>query len=140
VDDDRIRFGERRPPYVFALPALVVPVAVCGIPGHTGSLTRLAAEGAVLCVLAAVVGFETTVPVGLVAVACSVLSLNGFAEDSYGQLGWHPGVDLAATAALAGAWAVAYAARRGLDRGHPPVAARTGPYRFEEPDPEDGNR
>ena len=109
----------RRPDGFLAIPALIAPVAVCGIPRHTSSGVRLAAEVAVLALVVGVVGFESTVSVGLVAVGTSLLSLNGFAEDAYGQLGWHPGVDLRAATVLATALALASAARRGVDQARP---------------------
>ena len=65
------------------------------------------------------IGFESTGSVGLIAVGTSLLSLNGFAEDAYGQLGWHPAVDLRAAAALCAALALACAARRAVDRSGP---------------------
>lgn len=114
--DDRVRITGRRPAGFLAIPALIAPVAVCGIPGHTNSGLQLAAEVAVLALVVGVVGFESSVSVGLVAVAASLLSLDGFAEDAYGQLGWHPGVDLRAAAVLFAALALACAARRGVDR------------------------
>jgi hypothetical protein len=125
VRDDRVRVAGRRPAGFLAIPALVVPVAVCGIPGRTSSGTQLAAELAVLALVVGVVGFESTVSVGLVAVAGSLLSLNGFAEDAYGQLGWHPGVDFRAAAVLCAALALACAARRGVDRARPEPAAES---------------
>jgi hypothetical protein len=112
----------RRPPGFLAVPALVAPVAVCGIPGHTDSGVRLAAEVAVLAVVVGVIGFESTPWVGLVAMVTSLLSLNGFVEDWYGQLGWHPAVDLRAAAVLAAALALGCAARRGVDRAGPDSA------------------
>ena len=126
--EDRVpvRVAERRPAGFFAIPALVAPVAVCGIPGHTSSGLRLAAEVAVLALVVAVVGFESSVSAGLVAVVTSLLSLNGFAEDAYGQLGWHPAVDLRAAAVLAAALAVACAARRGVD-ARPRPSPEEGP-------------
>ncbi len=128
---------DRRPAGLLAVPALFVPVAVCGIPGHTDSATRIAAEIAVLALVVGVVAFESTPAAGLVVIASSLLSLNGFAEDWYGELGWHPGVDLRAAAVLAAAWALGSAARRGVDRRTSPP----GPsFRVEELDPEDGNR
>ena len=117
--DDRVRVAGRRPAGFLAIPALVVPVAVCGIPGHTSSGLRLAAEVAALALVVGVVGFESTASVGLVAVAASLLSLNGFAEDAYGQLGWHPAVDLRAAVVLCVALGLACAARRGVDRAGP---------------------
>ena len=41
--------------------------------------------------LVGVVGFESTAPVGLLAIVASVLSLNGFAEDEYGRARLAPG-------------------------------------------------
>lgn len=120
--EDRVRGAGRRPGGFLAIPALIAPVAVCGIPGHTSSGLRLAAEVAVLALVVGVVGFESTVSVGLLAVGTSLLSLNGFAEDAYGQLGWHPGVDLRAATVLVAALALACAARRGVDQ--PPPDAR----------------
>ena len=61
----------------------------------------------------------------MVAVAASLLSLNGFAEDAYGQLGWHPAVDLRAAAALCAALVLACAARRGVDRARPEPPAES---------------
>jgi hypothetical protein len=119
----------RRPGGFLAIPALIAPVAVCGIPGHTSSGLQLAAEVAVLAVIVAVVGFESTVSAGLVAVTASLLSLDGFAEDAYGQLGWHPGVDLRAAAVLATALALACAARRGVDRARPDLRRERTPAR-----------
>ena len=117
--EGRVQDAERRPGGFLAIPALVAPVAVCGIPGHTDSGIQLAAEVAVLALVVGVIGFESTVPVGLVAVGTSLLSLNGFAEDAYGQLGWHPAVDLRAAAVLCVALALASAARRDVDRPSP---------------------
>ena len=117
--DDRVRVAGRRPAGFLAIPALFGPVAVCGIPGHTSSGMELAAEVAVLALVVGVVGFESTVSVGLVAVTASLLSLNGFAEDAYGQLGWHPAVDLRAAVVLSVALALACAARRGVDQPRP---------------------
>jgi hypothetical protein len=125
VHDGRARVAPRRPGGLFAIPALVAPVAVCGIPGHTGSGTQLAAEVAVLALVVGVVGVVSTGSVGLVAVGTSLLSLNGFAEDAYGQLGWHPGVDLRAAAVLSAALVLACAARRGLDRARPEPPAES---------------
>jgi hypothetical protein len=110
---------DRRPSGLLAVPALFVPVAICGIPGHTDSTARIAAEIAALAVAVAVVGFESTPLAGLVVVTSSLLSLNGFVEDRYGQLGWHPGVDLRAATVLAVAWALAYAARSRIDQHRP---------------------
>src|SRR6185503_9999446 len=107
---------QRRPAGFLAIPALFAPVAVCGIPGHTSSGSQLSAEVAVLALVVGVVGFESTVSLGLIAAGTSLLSLNGFAEDSYGQLGWHPGVDLRAAAVIGAALVLACAARRGVDR------------------------
>jgi hypothetical protein len=119
VRDGQEQVARRRPAGFLAIPALVAPVAVCGIPGHASSGTQLAGEVAVLALIVGVVGFESTVSVGLVAVGTSLLSLNGFAEDAYGQLGWHPVVDLRAAAVLGAALALACAARRGVDRVRP---------------------
>lgn len=136
MDDGGLRVDTRQPSMALAVAALAVPVAVCGIPGHTDSLSRIAAEAGVLAVLVAVVGFESTAPFGLVAIVASVLSLNGFAEDQYGELGWHPAVDLRVVAVLGITWAVAFAARRGVDQrlSHQP------PHRSEELEPKDGDR
>ena len=123
--EGRVQDAERRPGGFLAIPALVAPVAVCGIPGHTDSGIQLAAEVAVLALVVGVIGFESTVPVGLVAVGTSLLSLNGFAEDAYGQLGYHPGVDLRAAAVLCVALFLASAARRGVDRDRPGTLAGT---------------
>jgi len=136
VDDSGLRVDTRQPSMALAVAALAVPVAVCGIPGHTDSLTRLAAEAGVLAVLVAVVAFESTAPFGLVAIVASVLSLNGFAEDQYGELGWHPAVDLRVVAVLGITWAVAFAARRGVDQR----LSRHPPHRSEELEPKDGDR
>jgi hypothetical protein len=125
VHDGRVRLAQRRPGGFLAIPALVAPVAVCGIPGHTSSGTQLAAEVAVLALVVGAVGFESTVSVGLVALGTSLLSLNGFAEDAYGQLGWHPGVDLRAAAVLCAALALACVARRGVDRARPEPPAES---------------
>jgi hypothetical protein len=136
VDSTAVRVATRQPSLGLAVAALAVPVAVCGIPGHTDSMTRIAGEVGVLALLVGVVGFESTAPAGLLAIVTSVLSLNGFAEDRYGQLGWHPAVDLRATAVLAAAWAIAFAARRGVDRRPFPEP----PHWSEELEPEDGDR
>jgi hypothetical protein len=133
VNDGGLRVASRRPSGFLAIAALAVPLAVCGIPGHTDSTTWIAAEAGVLAVLVGVVGFESTAPAGLLAIVTSVLSLNGFAEDQYGELGWHPTVDFRVTAVLGVAWAVAFAARRGVDQRQPPQWS-------EELDPEDGDR
>jgi hypothetical protein len=119
-----------------AVAALAVPVAVCGVPGHTDSMTWIAAEVGVLAVLVGVIGFESTAPFGLLAIVTSVLSLNGFAEDRYGELGWHPAVDLRVTAVLGVAWAIAFAARRGVDHR----LSQQPPHRSEELEPKDGDR
>jgi hypothetical protein len=119
VRDGRMRLPPPRPGGFLAIPALVAPVAICGIPGRTSSGTQLAAEVALLALVVGVIGFESTVSVGLVAIAASLLSFNGFAEDAYGQLGWHPAVDLRAAAVLSAALALACAARRGVDRTRP---------------------
>ena len=123
--DGRVQVVRRRPAGFLAIPALVAPVAICGIPGHTSSGTELAAEVAVLALVVGVVGFESTGSVGLVAVATSLLSLNGFAEDAYGQLGWHPAVDLRAATVLCAALVLACAARRGVDRARPEPPAES---------------
>jgi hypothetical protein len=125
VQDDRVQGAPRRPGGFLAIPALVAPVAICGMPGHTSSGTRLAAEVGLLALVVGVVGFESTVSVGLVAAGTSVLSLNGFAEDAYGQLGWHPGVDLRVAAVLCAALVLACAARRGVDRARPEPPAES---------------
>ena len=125
MHDGRVQGAPRRPGGFLAIPALVAPVAICGIPGHTSSGTELAAEVGVLALVVGVVGFESTGSVGLVAVAASLLSLNGFAEDAYGQLGWHPAVDLRAAAALCAALVLACAARRGVDRARPEPPAES---------------
>ena len=136
MDNGGLRVDTRQPSMALAVAAVAVPVAVCGIPGHTDSMTRIAAEVGVLTVLVAVVGFESTAPFGLLAIVVSVLSLNGFAEDQYGELGWHPAVDLRVIAVLGVTWAVASAARRGVDHrvSHQP------PHRSEELEPKDGDR
>ena len=125
MHDGRVQGAPRRPGGFLAIPALVAPVAICGIPGHTSSGTELAAEVGVLALVVGVVGFESTGSVGLVAVAASLLSLNGFAEDAYGQLGWHPAVDLRAAAALCAALVLACAARRCVDRARPEPPAES---------------
>ena len=125
MHDGRMRVTPRRPAGFLAIPTLVAPVAICGIPGHTSSGTQLAAEVAVLALVVGVIGFESTVSVGLVAVGTSLLSLNGFAEDAYGQLGWHPSLDLRAAAVLCAALALACAARRGVDRARPEPPAES---------------
>lgn len=114
-----LRVPGRRPSGFLAVPALVAPVAVCGIPGHTGSGLRVAAAVAVLAVVVAVIGFESTAPAGLLAIGTSVLSLNGFTEDAYGQLGWHPTTDSRAAAALLLAWCLGYATRAGIEQVRP---------------------
>jgi hypothetical protein len=129
VDHAGRRETGRRPFGFLAVPALVAPVAV---PGHTDSDVRLAAEVAVLAVVVGVIGFESALWAGLVAVVTSLLSLNGFVEDWYGQLGWHPGVDLRAAAVLAAALAVGCAGRRGVDGARPESA--------EVPSSENGDR
>ena len=136
VQDGEPRVAERRLSGFLAIAALAVPVAVCGIPGHRDSTTWIAAEAGVLAVLVAVVGFESTAPAGLLAIVTSVLSLNGFTEDRYGQLDWHPGVDFRVTVVLGAAWALAYAARRGVDQRLAPQPA----YWVHELEPEDGDR
>jgi hypothetical protein len=137
VDDGELRVVDRRPGGLLAVPGLFVPVAVCGIPGHTDSVTRVAAEIGVLALVVGIVGFESTAGAGLVVIVSSLLSLNGFVEDRYGQLGWHPGVDLRAAAVLGAAWALAYAARRSVDQHQP---HRPAHYRLRELEPEDGDR
>ena len=122
MDREGRRVTGQRPPGFLAVPALVAPLAVCGIPGHTDSGVRLAAEVAVLAIVVGVIGFEDTLWVGLVAVVSSLLSLNGFVEDWYGQLGWHPAVDLRTAAVLAAALALARAGCRGVDRTRPEPA------------------
>jgi hypothetical protein len=136
VGDGELRVVGRRPSGFLAIGALAVPVAVCGIPGHKDSTTWIAAEVGVLSIMVAVIGFESTAPAGLLAIATSVQSLDGFTEDHCGELGWHPGVDLRATVVLAVAWALAYAARRGVDQRRP----RQPPHWWEELDSEDGDR
>lgn len=140
MDDGELRVVDRRPSGLLAIPALFVPVAVCGIPGHTDSATRIAAEVAVLAVVVGVVGFESTAGAGMVVIVSSVLSLNGFVEGQYGQLGWHPGVDLRAAAVLCAAWVLAYAARSGVDRHQLHSLSNPPPHWAEELDPEDGDR
>ena len=136
MDDGGRRVDTRQPSMALAVAALAVPVAVCGIPGHTDSMTWIATEVGVLTVLVAVVGFESFAPFGLLAIVASVLSLNGFAEDQYGELGWHPAVDLRVTAVLGITWAVAFAARRGVDQRLPHQPS----HRSEELEPKDGDR
>jgi hypothetical protein len=136
VDDGGLRVDTHQPSIALAVAALAVPVAVCGIPGHTDSMTRIAAEVGVLTVLVAVVGFESTALFGLLAIVASVLSLNGFAEDQYGELGWHPAVDLRVIAVLGITWAVAFAAQRGVDHR----LSRQPLHRSEELEPKDGDR
>lgn len=114
MDRGGLRGTGRWPAGFLAVPALAVPVAVCGIPGHTGSGPRIAAEVAVLAIVVAVIGFESTASAGLLAMGTSVLSLNGFTEDAYGQLGWHPATDSRAAAALLLAWGFGCAARAGV--------------------------
>lgn len=101
----------RRPLELVAFPALLIPVGICGVAGHTQSTSRIAAEIAVLALFVAVVGFVAAALAGLIGVTASLLSLNGFAEGEYGQLGWHPEVDLRAAAVLTSCWAVAFVAR-----------------------------
>src|SRR6185503_395094 len=60
---------QRRPAGFLAIPALFAPVAVCGIPGHTSSGSQLSAEVAVLALVVGVVGFESTVSLGLIGAA-----------------------------------------------------------------------
>lgn len=140
MDDGELRVVDRRPAGFLAVPGLFVPVAMCGIPGHTDSVTRIAAEIAVLALAVGIVGFESTAGAGLVVIVSSLLSLNGFVEDRYGQLGWHPGVDLRAAAVFCTAWALAYAARRGVDRHQPYRPYQAARYWAQELDPEDGDR
>ena len=140
MDDGELRVVDRRPSGLLAIPGLFVPVAVCGIPGHTGSATRIAAEVAVLAVVVGIIGFESSAGAGLVVVVSSLLSLNGFVEDRYGQLGWHPGTDLRAAAVLCAAWVLAYAARRGVDQHQPHRGHHDARYRVLGPLPEDGDR
>lgn len=140
MGDSELRFVDRRPSGLLAVPGLFVPVAVCGIPGHTASVTRIAAEIAVLAVVVGVVGFESTAGAGLVVIVSSLLSLNGFVEDRYGQLGWHPGVDLLAAAVLCAAWAIAYAARRGVDQHQRTGPSHRAPRWVEELNPRDDGR
>lgn len=136
MDDGGLRVDTRQPSIALAVAALAVPVAVCGIPGHTDSMTRIAAEVGVLTVLVAVVGFESTPLFGLLAIVASVLSLNGFAEDQYGELRWHPAVDLRVIAVLGVTWAVAFAARRGVDHR----VSRQPSHQSDELEPKDGDR
>lgn len=140
MEDGELRVVDRRPSGLLAVPGLFVPVAVCGIPGHTESVARIAAEIAVLALVVGIVGFESTAGAGLVVIVSSLLSLNGFVEDQYGQLGWHPGVDLRAAAVLCAAWTLAYAARSGVDRQQPHRLSHHVRYRVEELDHEDGDR
>lgn len=140
MGDGELRLVDRHPSGLLAVPALFVPVAVCGIPGHTDSMTRIAAEVAVLALVVGIVGFESTAGAGLVVIVSSLLSLNGFVEDRYGQLGWHPGVDLRAAAVLGAAWLLAYAARSGVDRRPPYRPYRDLRHRVEQLDHEDGDR
>jgi hypothetical protein len=140
VGDGEVRVVDRHPSGFLAVPGLFVPVAVCGLPGHADSVTRIAAEIAVLALVVGVVGFESTAGAGLVVIVSSLLSLNGFVEDRYGQLGWHPGVDLRAAAVLCAAWALAYAARRGVDRQQPYRPDQDARHWAKELDHEDGDR
>lgn len=137
MGDGEPKVVDRHPAGLLAVPGLFVPVAVCGIPGHTDSATRVAAEIAVLALVVGIVGFESTTGAGLVVIVSSLLSLNGFVEDRYGQLGWHPGVDLRAAAVLCAAWALAYAARRSQQ---PHRLSRDTRHWVQELDPEDGDR
>jgi hypothetical protein len=102
---------------VAAAPAYFGPLAVCGVAGHAGSIPRLVAEVAVLALVVAVVGFRAAAPAGLVAVGSSLLSLNGFAEHEFGELGWRPGVDVRVAALLLCVWAIAWAAGAGVSVG-----------------------
>jgi hypothetical protein len=142
VSDGEVRVVDRRPAGLLAVPGLFVPVAVCGIPGHTDSVSRIATEVAVLAVVVGIVGFESTAGAGLVVIVSSLLSLNGFVEDRYGQLGWHPGVDLRVAAVLCASWALAYAARRGVDQRHPYRLSEPARYHAQEQEleSEDGDR
>jgi hypothetical protein len=107
----------RRPAGLASAPAYFGPLTVCCLAGRAGSPSRLAAEVAVLAVVVAVVAFEAAAPAGLLAVGSSVLSLDGFAEHDFGQLGWEPRVDLPVAAVLLLVWAVAWAAREGVPAG-----------------------
>jgi hypothetical protein len=109
--------GGRRPAGLVAGPAYFGPLAVCCLAGRAGSPARLEAEVAVLAVVVAVLAFEAAAPAGLLAVGSSVLSLDGFAEHRFGQLGWEPGVDLPVAALLLVVWAMAWAAREGVPAG-----------------------
>jgi hypothetical protein len=107
----------RRPAGLASAPAYFGPLTVCCLAGRAGSPSRLAAEVAVLAVVVAVVSFEAAAPAGLLAVGSSVLSLDGFAEHDFGQLGWEPRVDLPVAAMLLLVWALAWAAREGVPAG-----------------------
>jgi hypothetical protein len=77
------------------------------------------------------------VPVGVCGiVGHSVLSLNGFSEDAYGQLGWHPAVDLPVAAVLAAALALGSTLRQGADRRPSGELSNWS----QELEPEDGDR
>ena len=136
MQDGEPRVAERRLSGFLAIAALAVPVAVCGIPGHRDSTTWIAAEAGVLALLVGVVGFESTAPAGLLAIVTSVLSLNGFTEDRYGQLGWHPGVDFRVDRRPRRRLGLAYAARGGVDQRLAPQPE----YWVHELGPEDGDR
>jgi hypothetical protein len=143
VGDDGLRAPDRGSAGLLALTGLFASVAVCGIPGYAESATRIAAEVGVLAVVVGVIGFESTAGAGLFVVLSSLLSLNGFVEDRYGQLGWHPATDLRTAAVLCGAWVLAYAARRGVDQSRRHQARSLtyhAPHWAEELDPEDGDR
>jgi hypothetical protein len=133
--------GRRRPAGLASGPAYFGPLTVCCLAGRAGSPSRLAAEVAVLAVVVAVVSFEAAAPAGLLAVGSSVLSLDGFAEHSFGQLGWEPRVDLPVAAALLLVWAMAWAAREGVPAGGrsqygPQYSPQYGPqYRLQYPEP-----
>lgn len=111
---DRRGPADRRPAGLAVFAAYVVPLTVCVLAGRADSPLRLAVEVGILALVVAIVGFEATAAAGLVAIGSSLLSLNGFGLHEFGELGWHPSVDVPVAVALLCVWAVAWSAREGV--------------------------
>ena len=102
----RQRTGARWPADLACGPAFFVPFAVSVV---LGSRVPLAVEVAVLAAVVAAVGWSSAAPAGLLAVGTSLLSLNGFHENSLGVLAVHPRVDVPVAVTLFCVWALAWA-------------------------------
>jgi hypothetical protein len=105
----RARDGRRWPTDLACGPAFLVPLVACVL---VGGRVPMPAEVAVLALVVAVAGYVAAAPAGLLAVACSVLSFNGFRENGLGTLAVHPGIDGPVALTLLAAWAVAWATGR----------------------------